>query len=104
MRPDAGTKAGVFKADLSFNGVPIKVDKDLPYGTLIGMNKSHMYWIPEVEGEWADEDGSILLRASNQDIYEARFRIFENFFSDKGNAHVRFDGINATVSSGVFAD
>jgi hypothetical protein len=104
MRPDAGTYAGGFKADFNFNGVPIKVEKDCPYGILFGVNKSRLFWIPEVEGEWADEDGRILLRASNKDNYEARFRVYENFLSDKGNAHVRFDGITSTVLSGVYAD
>jgi len=104
MSPDAGTKAGAFKADLTFNQIPIKVDKDLPYGVLLGVNRSHLFWIPEVEGEWADEDGSILLRSSTKDVYEARFRVFENYFSDKGNAHIRFDSITATVTSAVYAD
>lgn len=104
MSPDAGTRAGKFKANLSFNEIPIKVDKDLPYSTLFGVNRARLFWIPEVEGEWADEDGAILLRSSTKDVYEARFRVLDNFFSDKGNAHVRFDGISATVTSGVFSD
>lgn len=101
---DAGTQAGAFKAEYTFNGVPVKVDKDLPYGTLFGVNKSHLFWVPEVEGEWADDDGTVLFRVQNKDNYEARYRVYENFFSDKGDAHVRFDGISATVSSGVYAD
>ncbi len=104
MSPDAGTRAGKFKANLSFNEIPIKVDKDLPYDTLFGVNRARLFWIPEVEGEWADEDGAILLRSSTKDVYEARFRVLDNFFSDKGNAHVRFDGISSTVTSGVFSD
>lgn len=101
---DAGTKAGQFKKDYSFNDTPIRVDKDLPYGTLLGVNKAHLFWIPEVEGEWADEDGTVLFRVQNKDNYEARYRVYENFFSDKGDAHVRFDGVSATVTSGVVAD
>lgn len=101
LRPDVGTEAAVFKTDLTHATLPIKVDKDLPYGTLFAISKPHLFWIPEVEGEWADEDGRILLRVSNLDSYEGRFRVFENFFSDKGNSHVRFDGITATVTSGV---
>lgn len=102
-RPDVGIDADVFKADLTHAGLPIKVDKDLPYGTLFGVSKPHLFWIPEVEGEWADEDGRILLRVSNLDSYEGRFRVFENYFSDKGNSHVRFDGITATVTAGTTA-
>ena len=33
-----------------------------------------------------------------------RKTVLDNFFSDKGNSHVRFDGISATVTSGVFSD
>ena len=101
---DGGTQAGAFKAEYTFNGVPVKVDKDLAYATLLGVNKSHLFWVPEVEGEWADDDGTVLFRVQNKDNYEARYRVYENYFSDKGNAHVRFDGITATVSSGVYAD
>lgn len=101
---DAGTKAGAFKKEYSFNDIPVKVDKDFAYGTLVGANKGHLFWIPEVEGEWADEDGTVLFRVQNKDNYEARYRVYENFFSDKGDAHVRFDGITATVTSGVYAD
>lgn len=101
---DGGTKAGAFKKDYTFNDIPVKVDKDFAYGTLIGANKGHLFWIPEVEGEWADEDGTVLFRVQNKDNYEARYRVYENFFSDKGDSHVRFDGITATVTSGVYAD
>lgn len=101
---DAGTQAGAFKKDLTYSDTPIRIDKDFAYGTLMGVNKSHLFWIPEVEGEWADEDGTVLFRVQNVDAYEARYRVFENFFSDKGDSHVRFDGITATVTSGTYAD
>ena len=29
---------------------------------------------------------------------------FENFFSDKGNSHLRMDGVTVSVTSGVYAD
>ncbi|MCI0349000.1 MAG: phage major capsid protein [Acidobacteriales bacterium] len=103
-RPDAGTDAGAHKADITFNSFPWKIEKDAPYGILFGINKSHLYWIPEVEGEWMDEDGAILNRVKDKDAFEAAYRLFENFFSDKGNSGVRFDGINATVTSSVFSD
>lgn len=101
---DGGTKAGAFKSEYTFNGIPVKIDKDFAYGALVGVNKGHLFWIPEVEGEWADEDGTVLFRVANKDNYEARYRVYENFLSDKGDSHVRFDGITATVTSGVVAD
>lgn len=101
---DAGTAVGAYKKDLSFNGWQIRQDKDFAYGTLAGLNTDHLFWLPETKGEWADEDGSILLRLSSQDAYEARYRVKENFCSDQGNSLLRFDGITANVVSGVYAD
>lgn len=99
---DAGTLAGGFKKDITFNGVPFRADKDFAYGTICGVNKGHLLWFPETKGEWVDDDGTVLFRVANTDAFEARYRQFENFGSDRGNAHVRFDGVTATVTSGVF--
>lgn len=104
MNFDAGTQAGAGKKDLTFNGWSFRTDKDMAYGTLCGVNSSHLFWLPETKGEWADEDGTVLLRVANKDAYEARFRVSENYTSDKGNAHIRYDGITANVSSGVYSD
>jgi hypothetical protein len=101
---DAGYAGKGGQKDPSFSNINFKVDKDFAYGILMGVNRDHLYWIPEVEGEWADEDGAILSRVKDKDNYEARYRLFENFFSDKGNAHFRMDGVSATVTSGVVAD
>ena len=102
INPDAGTSAGGFKKDITFNGTPVRADRDFAYGTLVGVNKSHLLWFPETKGEWVDDDGSVLFRVQNVDAFEARYRLFENFATDKGNSHVRFDGITATVTSGAY--
>jgi hypothetical protein len=104
MNFDAGTQAGAYKKDLTFNSWSFRTDKDFAYGTLCGVNSSHLQWLPETKGEWADEDGTVLLRVANKDAYEARFRVSENYATDKGNSHIRFDGITANVSSGVYSD
>jgi len=101
---DAGNLAGTNKKDLTFNGWSFRTDKDMAYGELVGVNTSHLYWLPETKGEWAEDDGTILLRVANVDAYEARFRVSEQFASDKGNSHVRWDGITVNVSSGIYAD
>ena len=101
---DAGTSAGANKKDLTYNGWSFRTDKDFAYGTLAGVNTSHLQWLPETKGEWAEDDGTILLRVANVDAYEARFRVSEQFASDKGSSHVRWDGISVNVSSGVYAD
>ena len=101
---DAGTLAGANKKDLTYNGWSFRTDKDFAYGYLAGVNTSHLQWLPETKGEWAEDDGTILLRIANVDAYEARFRVSENFATDKANAHVMFSGITVNVTSGVYAD
>lgn len=97
---DAGpSKSG----DFFFAGRPGKADKDFAYGTLVGISDGHLELYQLGKPGWADEDGTILLRTANQDQYEARYRIRENAFVDRANAFVRFDGITATVSTGVFS-
>ena len=101
---DAGTLAGANKKDLTYNGWSFRTDKDFAYGYLAGVNTSHLQWLPETKGEWAEDDGTILLRIANVDAYEARFRVSENFATDKANAHVMFSGCSVNITSGVYAD
>jgi len=101
---DAGTLAGANKKDLTYNGWSFRTDKDFAYGYLAGINSSHLQWLPETKGEWAEDDGTILLRIANVDAYEARFRVSENFATDKANAHCMWSGITVNITSGVYAD
>lgn len=94
--PDAGTKAAKMQP-VTFGEIPWIVDKFAPYGILFGIDKSHFTRYVEVEGEWADEDGTILLRVQDVDSYEARYRCFENYANDRPAASVRWDDIDATV-------
>ena len=101
---DAGTLAGANKKDLTYNGWSFRTDKDFAYGYLAGVNTSHLQWLPETKGEWAEDDGTILLRVANIDAYEARFRVSENFATDKANAHCMWSGVSVNITSGVYAD
>lgn len=96
MAPDAGTKAAKMK-DITFGDMPWYVDKDAPYGTLFAIDPTYFTRWVEVEGEWADDDGTILLRLVDVDAYEARYRVFDNFSLDKPASCVRFDGITSNV-------
>lgn len=97
---DAGpSKSGEF----FFAGRPGKADKDFAYGTLIGLSDGHLELYQLGQPGWANEDGTILLRTATQDQYEARYRIRENAFADRLNCFVRFDGVTATLTSGVAA-
>jgi hypothetical protein len=96
LSPDAGTKAAKMK-DVTFGTIPWYVDKDAPYGILFAVDfTTATRWV-EVEGEWADDDGTILLRLTNQDAYEARYRVFENYSLDRPASCVRWEGITANV-------
>jgi len=94
--PDAGTAAAKMK-DITYGDMPWYVDKDAPYGTLFGIDPMYFTRWVEVEGEWADDDGTILLRLVDVDAYEARYRVFENFSNDRPAACVRWDGITSNI-------
>ena len=97
--PDAGTAFATQSWDkpLTFGGIPFRADKDFAFGTLVGLDKRYLTRYVEVEGEWVDEDGAVLHRASNKDNFEARYRVWENFHTPKPNAHLRLGGITTTV-------
>lgn len=94
--PDLGTTAAK-QGELDFGGIPFMIDRDAPYGTIFGIDKNGATRWAEVEGEWADDDGTILMRLTNVDAYEGRYRIFDNFSHDRPNSCVRWDGVTATV-------
>lgn len=77
LSPDGGVKGGGIKSDIEFNEVPMKADRDTPLGLLYGVDESAFERFELTEG-WADEDGTVLLRLSGTDGYEARYRKFAN--------------------------
>ena len=103
LNPDIGSPAQKNDAPPRFSGSEIFTDKDFAYGTLVGYSSKNAFRAVETEGEWCDEDGGILLRSPTSDAYEGRYRLFEQFFFDRGNGSFRLDGLNATVTSGVYA-
>jgi hypothetical protein len=94
--PDAGTQAAKMK-EVTFGDLPWYVDKDAPYGTLFGIDPMYFTRWVEVEGEWADDDGTILLRLVDKDAYEARYRVFDNYSLDRPASCVRYDGITSNI-------
>jgi len=96
MKPDAGTNAAK-QREITFGGIEWIVDKDCVYGSLFGADKSYFTRFVEKEGEWADDDGTILLRLQDVDAYEARYRMFYNRACDRPATCWRLDGINANV-------
>lgn len=95
-KPDVGTQVAKLK-EITFGDIPMFVDKDAPYGTLFGIDPTPFTRWVECEGEWADDDGTVLLRLTDVDAYEARYRIFENYSCDRPASCVRWDGITANA-------
>ena len=97
MKPDAGIAGAGLTKDVAFNEHPWKVDRMCPYGMIFGLDTSNNVRYVNQEGQWAEDDGSVLGRVLNKDVYEGRYRIFDNFHNERPDSCVRIDGVNATV-------
>lgn len=98
MKPDAGFEGAAHDGEIEFNESPIHVDRDCPYGVIFGLDESMLFRYVNEEGKWADEDGTILLRVSGVDSYEARFRLFDNFCCDAPNRNFVISGIGLSAA------
>lgn len=98
VRPDGGTAAAKGK-DLDFGGIPIKTDKDAPYGMMFGMQYDTFTHWTLTEGQWADDHGSILRFVDGYDAYEAVYRVFDNVGCEAPQRNWKLSGItnNAVV-------
>jgi hypothetical protein len=97
--PDGGTKNAALKrgGEITYGDRPWKVSKKAPYGTLTGMIKGSITRYIHVRGEWADEDERIFRNVAGYDKWEAFYRIYDNYHSDRPNECFRIDGITTTV-------
>lgn len=96
MKPDGGTAAAKGQP-LDFGGIPIKKDKDCPYGTMFGLEKDTFTRYVLTEGEWADESGSVLRFVPDIDAYEGVYRILDNWGCEAPQRNWRLDGITSNV-------
>lgn len=96
--PDAGFTGAALNSDVEWNGHKWKAERMAPYGMIFGIDTDMCVRFVNAEGEWADDDGTILLRTST-DSYEGRFRIFDNFTNDRPDACFRIDGVTATIDA-----
>lgn len=97
MTPDVGFDGGALNGEVKYTKTKIIPISDMPYGLWIGVHKPSMVRTVDSEGEWINEDGAILSRIPNRDVFVANFRIFENYWSKQPNSGFRLDGITATV-------
>lgn len=83
---DGEMDAGFTK--LSFNGKELWLDDDCQDDTLYAMAKEHLHKYEVAPLAMGNHDGSdTFLRLSNQDVFQAYWRVYMNFGSDKRNAH-----------------
>lgn len=99
MTPDIGYNKGAMDNAINYSKTPIIPISAMPYGYWFGVNKSSMVRTVDAEGEWINEDGAILSRLPNRDVFIANYRIFENYWCKQPNANFRLDGITATVDA-----
>lgn len=96
LRPDGGTVAAKGQ-DLDFGGIPIKTDKDCPYGMMFGLQYDTFTRWTLTEGEWADDHGNILRFVSGYDAYEAVYRVFDNVGCEAPQRNWKLSGITSNV-------
>lgn len=101
MNPDGGWKGAALSSDIEFNDKKFFVDRDCPYGTIFGLDDSYMFHYSLERGKWADEDGTVLLRTSGTDDYEARYRVFDNYHCDSPNTCFVIDGITISTPEAI---
>lgn len=95
LSPDGGLKRRKDNQgyDIEFNQVPLREDRDTPLGIIFGLDMDSFRRYSITEGEWADDDGRILLRNATTDSYEGRLRVLF------GNAACLAPNRNFVVSS-----
>jgi len=96
LAPDGGTKAAK-GSDITFGGIPFKVERDFPYGFIVGVDKDQLERYTNVRGQWEDTDGRILDRSANTHDFTALWYMRDNFSIGRPNACFRMDGITTTA-------
>lgn len=97
MTPDVGFDGGALNGEVKYTKTRIIPVSDMPYGFWMGVYKDLLVRTVDSEGEWINEDGAILSRIPNRDVFIAQYRIFENYWSRQPNTGFRLDAVTATV-------
>lgn len=75
-------------SSLSFNGMELTLDEDCQDSVVYAVNRSHLHrYVVKDLGMGTLEDSGEFLRLSNSDVYQAFWRLYGNFGTDKRNAH-----------------
>lgn len=95
---DQSMDAGYSK--LSFNGIDLFLDEDCQQSTVYALTKKHIQKYELKAMHMGNHDGSdVYLRQSNFDVFQAYWRHYSNFGSDKRNAHGKL--VNLGAPAGV---
>lgn len=86
---------GGFKA-VSWNGIPMVVDKDCTRGTVYGLDPSTLTIAKESDWNFLDEDGRVLQRIDGYDAFEVTIRRYAEFVCTVRNRNCRIDDIQDT--------
>lgn len=98
MSPNMGTAAAntarrYADTGLKFGNIPLYQDHMCPYGMLFGLDTRWLKRHPGPMG-WVDDDGSVLhLSSTYVDTFDAYFRVYEQFSSEKPAAAFKLTGI-----------
>jgi hypothetical protein len=87
MTMDGGVKK------LTFNGLPILVDKYCPAGVMWFVDESNLVHFVLEDWGWADEDGDMLKWVAGYDAYTAYMCKYSNIGCHARNAHGKLYGI-----------
>jgi len=98
-RPDGGTVAAKKPTgrQITYGDIPFVVDRDAPYGMLFGINKGSWVRYVENEGQWANDEGSVLKWVSGYDQYTAFYYLLENYHCHFPNRNFRMEGITVNT-------
>lgn len=87
-------------SSLSFNGIDLFLDEDCQQSTVYALNKKHIQKYELEAMKMGGFEGSdVYLRASNFDKFQAYWRHYSNFGTDKRNAHGKI--VNLGAPAGV---
>ncbi len=97
---DQKLDAGHDSKALSFNGIDLFLDEDCQTDTVYAINKKFLNKFEVMGLSLGKYDGSdTYLRLSNQDVYQAFWRMYANFGTGKRNAHGKI--VSLTTPSGI---
>lgn len=94
-RPDGGTVSAKKPTgrSITYGDIPFLVDRDAPFGMIFGIDTDSWVRYAETDGEWAQDEGSVLKWVNGFDEYTAFYRIFENYHCHYPARNFRMEGI-----------